>query len=143
MKKYLILGSMFSRDLKKTYFDFVKLNEAEGEPFAVLSPASMIGEEGDGYVQIVATAINMRSLVDDVAEYDRPIIYIGPALKEIEFDKIFTIKKATVMAQEKMILALTEGTEVNDILMKFIMSSESEADYKSVEEVFTRIKEDL
>ena len=143
MKKYLILGSMFSNDLKETYFELANLNEKEGNPFAILSPISMVGDEGDKYIQIIASAINMRSLVDDAAEYGKPIIYLGPALKDIKFDKVFTIKKATVMAQEKMILALTSGTEVNDILMKFIMSSESEADYKTVEEVFTHIKETL
>ena len=143
MKKYLILGSMFSNDLKETYFELANLNEKEGSPFAILSPISMVGDEGDKYIQIIASAINMRSLVDDAAEYGKPIIYLGPALKDIKFDKVFTIKKATVMAQEKMILALTSGTEVNDILMKFIMSSESEADYKTVEEVFTHIKETL
>lgn len=140
MKKYLILGSMFSNDLKETYFELVRLNEEALNPFVILSPASMIGEEKDKYIQIIATAINMRNLIDEL-EYDRPVIYLGPAVKEIQFDKIFTIQKAVVMAQEKMILALVEGSDAEEFLMKFYLSSDTDDNFKTVEEVFKYIKE--
>lgn len=141
MKKYLVLASMFSNDLKKTYFDLVRLNEKEKNPFIILSPASMIGDEKDQFIQIIATAINMRNLIDEAASDGRPIIYLGPAIKEIQFDKVFTVQKAITMAQEKMVLALVEGSEAQEILMKFYLTEDSEANFKTVEEVFNHIKE--
>lgn len=142
MKKYLVLASMFSNDLKETYFKLVKLNEESGHKFVILSPISMVQEEKDNFIQIIATAINMRNLIDEAAkESDKPIIYLGPAIKDIEFNEIFTIQKAVTMSQERMVLALVKDSEAEEILMKFYLSEDSSANFKTVEEVFKHIKE--
>lgn len=139
MSKYLILSNMFSRDLKTAYFDLAKLNESVGSPFAIISPVSIVSQEKDAYIQLIAAAVNIDKIVNEIE--DKPVIYLGPSTKNISFDKIFTLQRGIVSTQEKTILSLVEGLPIEEVFLNFYFAEDSEMNFNSMEEAFNYIKE--
>lgn len=141
MKKYLLLTSMFSNDMKEAYDKIIKLNEEAGHKFTVLSPISIIPGKKDKYLETIAAALNMKDLIEEAEKYDRDLIYIGPAIATVEFDCVYTVDAKTILNQEKMLESFVKGNEMEVLLSKFHRSNRSDEDFDTVEDFFERMSE--
>lgn len=139
--KILVLTSMFPDDMKKTYEDFIKLNEQNDSPFHVLSPISLIDELKDAYYKTIAVALHITSIVLEHKSPNHPLVYIGPALKDVTYDKVYSINRDVIKRQESFIESLAEQTTFKETLDRFYKIDESEKDFRNIEEFFFFLKE--
>lgn len=143
MKKILVLTSMFPEEMKKTYNDFIKINDKEGSPFRVLSPISLTNELENKYFQTVAIALQITTLILEYQDPKHPLVYIGPATKGIKYNEIYTIDKEAIQRQEKFIDSLAIEANLKETFDSFYKTEEATEDFKNIQEVFDHLRKEV
>lgn len=139
MKNFLILTSMFSNDREAACQDFLSINQENGKPFYILTPANGFNQ---GVMRTVSIALHIDELMEEFQKDDKPLVYIGPAKKALQFEEIIVFDKEALERQEKFLYSfIEEDIELINLMNKFYSVNQATKEFENIEEVFFFLKE--